>query len=192
MTAASSCAAAPRPASTRPSPSWRRAGARPGHRHPHRRHVARVAVQALWDHAVATFGRVDVWINNAGISAPRRPLPEVSEETVSAVVVGQPDRRHQRLRGRAGRACGAAGGWLDLEHGGLRLRWPEAAGHGDVRRHQARGHLPDRVAGQGDQGRQRQGRLPVAGHRRHRPADRRLRRSARGVREGPQDLQHPR
>ena len=30
------------------------------------------------------------------------------------------------------------------------------------------------------------------GHRRHRPADRRLRRPARGVREGPQDLQHPR
>ena len=43
-------------------------------------------MQALWDHAVATFGGVDVWINNAGISAPRRPLPEVSEETVSAVV----------------------------------------------------------------------------------------------------------
>ena len=48
--------------------------------------TSRVAVQALWDHAVATFGRVDVWINNAGISAPRRPFPEVSEETVSAVV----------------------------------------------------------------------------------------------------------
>jgi len=48
--------------------------------------TSRAEVQALWDHAVATFGQVDVWINNAGISAPRRPFPEVSEETVSAVV----------------------------------------------------------------------------------------------------------
>jgi NAD(P)-dependent dehydrogenase (short-subunit alcohol dehydrogenase family) len=48
--------------------------------------TSRVQMQTLWDHAVATFGRVDVWINNAGLSAPRRPLPEVSEETVSAVV----------------------------------------------------------------------------------------------------------
>jgi len=48
--------------------------------------TSRVQMQALWDHAVATYGRVDVWINNAGLSAPRRPLPEVSEETVSAVV----------------------------------------------------------------------------------------------------------
>ena len=86
----------------------------------------------------------------------------------------------------------AAGRRLDLEHGGLRLHRPGAARDGGVRRHQAGGHLPDRVAGQGDQGQQRQGRLPVAGHRRDRPADRRLRRPARGVREGPQDLQHPR
>ena len=48
--------------------------------------TSREQVQALWDHAVATFGRVDVWINNAGLSAPRRPFPEVSEETVSTVV----------------------------------------------------------------------------------------------------------
>ncbi len=48
--------------------------------------TSRAAVQALWDHAVATFGRVDVWINNAGLSAPRRPFPEVSEDIFSAVV----------------------------------------------------------------------------------------------------------
>lgn len=28
-------------------------------------------VQALWDAAVAKFGRVDIWINNAGVSHPR-------------------------------------------------------------------------------------------------------------------------
>ncbi len=47
---------------------------------------ARADVQAVWDHAVATFGRVDVWINNAGVSAPRRPLPEVDEATVAGVL----------------------------------------------------------------------------------------------------------
>nr|WP_157344761.1 SDR family oxidoreductase [Nocardioides sp. MAH-18] len=46
----------------------------------------RESVQALWDHAVATYGAVDVWINNAGISAPRRPLTEVAEGTVADVV----------------------------------------------------------------------------------------------------------
>jgi NAD(P)-dependent dehydrogenase (short-subunit alcohol dehydrogenase family) len=48
--------------------------------------TSRASVQALWDHAVATFGHVDIWINNAGISAPRRPLPEVAEDTVESVV----------------------------------------------------------------------------------------------------------
>lgn len=47
--------------------------------------TSRESLQALWDHAVATYGRVDVWINNAGVSAPRRPLTEVSAETVTSV-----------------------------------------------------------------------------------------------------------
>ncbi|WP_127480151.1 SDR family oxidoreductase [Nocardioides pantholopis] len=46
----------------------------------------REAVQALWDHAVATFGRVDVWINNAGLSAPRGPLHTVPTGAVRDVV----------------------------------------------------------------------------------------------------------
>ena len=28
----------------------------------------REQVQKVWDHAVATYGRVDIWINNAGMS----------------------------------------------------------------------------------------------------------------------------
>ncbi len=31
-------------------------------------------MQKLWDHTVESFGRVDVWINNAGVSAPRKPF----------------------------------------------------------------------------------------------------------------------
>jgi NAD(P)-dependent dehydrogenase (short-subunit alcohol dehydrogenase family) len=46
----------------------------------------RASVEALWDHAVVTFGRVDVWINNAGLSSPRLPLPDVPADAVDAVV----------------------------------------------------------------------------------------------------------
>ena len=43
-------------------------------------------VQALWDHAVLTYGRVDIWINNAGMSVPRRGLPQVPVDAVDAIV----------------------------------------------------------------------------------------------------------
>ena len=46
----------------------------------------RASVQALWDHAVATFGRVDVWVNNAGISAPKRAIVDVDQSIVEDVV----------------------------------------------------------------------------------------------------------
>lgn len=42
--------------------------------------------QALWDAAVARFGRVDVWVANAGVSAPRLPVDEVPADAVRAVV----------------------------------------------------------------------------------------------------------
>ena len=73
----------------------------------------RAAVQALWDHAVATFGRVDVWVNNAGLSAPRGPLHTVPVDDVHSVVevnlIGA-------LNGSAvashGMAEQAGGGWI--------------------------------------------------------------------------------
>ena len=40
----------------------------------------------LWEEAVATFGRVDVWINNAGISAPRTPFQQLSLSQARDVV----------------------------------------------------------------------------------------------------------
>ncbi len=43
-------------------------------------------VQALWDAAVAHFGRIDIWINNAGINHPRRDFWEHSPEQIQAVV----------------------------------------------------------------------------------------------------------
>ncbi|MCB1702508.1 MAG: SDR family NAD(P)-dependent oxidoreductase [Pseudomonadales bacterium] len=43
-------------------------------------------LQALWDEAASRFGRVDVWINNAGISAPRKPLWETDPAILSRIV----------------------------------------------------------------------------------------------------------
>lgn len=43
-------------------------------------------VEALWSAAAERFGRVDVWINNAGISNPRRDSWELPAELVDSVV----------------------------------------------------------------------------------------------------------
>jgi NAD(P)-dependent dehydrogenase (short-subunit alcohol dehydrogenase family) len=40
------------------------------------------AMQKLWDEAVSTFGRVDVWINNAGVSAPRGQVQDLDLQHV--------------------------------------------------------------------------------------------------------------
>lgn len=42
-------------------------------------------LQALWDAAASQFGRVDVWINNAGISAPRQPLRETDPAVLARI-----------------------------------------------------------------------------------------------------------
>ncbi len=43
-------------------------------------------IEALWAHAVATFGGVDVWINNAGVAHTTRPIVETSAADVHAMV----------------------------------------------------------------------------------------------------------
>lgn len=43
-------------------------------------------VEALADHAVAQFGRLDIWVNNAGIGYIMKPLLEVREEDWDAVL----------------------------------------------------------------------------------------------------------
>lgn len=42
-------------------------------------------VQALWDAALAAFGGVDVWINNAGIANRRAPIGELDPDEIRAV-----------------------------------------------------------------------------------------------------------
>ena len=43
-------------------------------------------VQALWDAAVARFGRVDIWINNAGIAHPVSDFEQLPPEQMKAIV----------------------------------------------------------------------------------------------------------
>ncbi len=43
-------------------------------------------VQGLWDQAVAAFGKVDIWINNAGMSNTRFPIGQLPQDEVSAVI----------------------------------------------------------------------------------------------------------
>ncbi len=43
-------------------------------------------LQALWDAAIAAFGRVDIWINNAGMSIQRGPLHEAEPAAIRRIV----------------------------------------------------------------------------------------------------------
>ncbi len=43
-------------------------------------------LEALLAHAVEAWGRVHVWLNNAGLSSGMRPLPEVTEAEVTEIV----------------------------------------------------------------------------------------------------------
>lgn len=43
-------------------------------------------LNTLWDEAVAKFGRVDHWINNAGINGPDLPFVDVPQDAMSEVM----------------------------------------------------------------------------------------------------------
>ncbi|MER6810156.1 SDR family oxidoreductase [Spirillospora sp. NPDC000708] len=43
-------------------------------------------VQSLWDTAAGAFGRVDHWINNAGVSTTRRPLADLPPAQLDTLV----------------------------------------------------------------------------------------------------------
>ena len=47
---------------------------------------SREQLQALWDAAVARFGRVDIWINNAALAPTHQMLAEVPGEEIAATV----------------------------------------------------------------------------------------------------------
>ncbi|MEP1472672.1 MAG: SDR family oxidoreductase [Halieaceae bacterium] len=43
-------------------------------------------LQGLWDAAISAFERVDVWINNAGVSIPRENLSDADPDAISRIV----------------------------------------------------------------------------------------------------------
>jgi len=43
-------------------------------------------VQGLWDHAKLTFGKVDIWINNAGITIATKPIYESDARDLQNIV----------------------------------------------------------------------------------------------------------
>jgi len=43
-------------------------------------------VQRLWDESAKRFGRVDIWINNAGVAAPRVEFWNTGEEVIHAAI----------------------------------------------------------------------------------------------------------
>ncbi|MFO0660166.1 MAG: SDR family oxidoreductase [Polyangiaceae bacterium] len=68
-------------------------------------------VQSLWDLAVQRFGRVDIWINNAGTSNDQIAFHELPTHELSAVVesnlLGSVNGSHVALRGMRVRGRGA-------------------------------------------------------------------------------------
>jgi len=48
----------------------------------------KIEVQGLWDRAAAHFGRVDIWINNAGHASSRHKVHELPENIVHTLIDG--------------------------------------------------------------------------------------------------------
>ena len=43
-------------------------------------------IEGLIDYAVREFGDIDIWINNAGVNQPMRPVWELSEDEIDAII----------------------------------------------------------------------------------------------------------
>ena len=43
-------------------------------------------IQGLIDHAIKSFGAIDIWINNAGVNQPMKAIWELSEQEIDAVL----------------------------------------------------------------------------------------------------------
>lgn len=73
----------------------------------------RAALQALWDHTVDTFGTVDVWINNAGVSMSRGDLTELPPAEIAEVfAINQTGALNGSAVALSGLRSQPGGGWL--------------------------------------------------------------------------------
>lgn len=48
---------------------------------------SKAAVQSLWDNAVASFGSIDIWVNNAGLARTTHSIIEYSSDDVETMVM---------------------------------------------------------------------------------------------------------
>lgn len=46
----------------------------------------RDALENLWKKAIEAFGRVDIWVNNAGVNSPDKPICELTEKEISILL----------------------------------------------------------------------------------------------------------
>jgi NAD(P)-dependent dehydrogenase (short-subunit alcohol dehydrogenase family) len=46
----------------------------------------KAAVQALWDGAATALGRVDIWINNAGLTGPKRDVSALNDAEIAPII----------------------------------------------------------------------------------------------------------
>lgn len=43
-------------------------------------------LENLWKEAIGSFGRVDIWVNNAGVNSPDKPVCELTEKEISTLL----------------------------------------------------------------------------------------------------------
>ncbi|MBN1318320.1 MAG: SDR family oxidoreductase [Anaerolineales bacterium] len=83
-------------------------------------------VKALWEAAVAQFGKVDIWINNAGIAHPQLEFWNLSPDLMRAVVetnlVGAMFGARVALRGMLAQGFGSVYNMEGLGSGGRRVK----------------------------------------------------------------------
>jgi NAD(P)-dependent dehydrogenase (short-subunit alcohol dehydrogenase family) len=75
--------------------------------------TSRDDLQRLWDHGVDRFGHIDVWINNAGVSARRVPFEQLAPQELATVVetnlIGAMNGTHVAVNGFLAQAQGPVG-----------------------------------------------------------------------------------
>lgn len=83
-------------------------------------------MQSLWDRALAAFGRIDIWINNAGVSNTRFPVGRLAQNEVETVartnLTGTMNGSRVALAGLSKQGFGALYNFEGFGSNGMRQR----------------------------------------------------------------------